>query len=208
MHLATLSAWRRDRRWPAARRRFASGFDACRWRLLCHDHCGHRCIPHQRRARLVGRSNFLHRCGRCVIRSFGLCTFAVRNRRAGKSRHVRRSGLGVPLAFNGKLECHLERITGCHLDIGYPTGSARSYNRLTNSGDSRQSEFTARHAMLTRRHLIRTSSALFSGPLAGVVWAQSDEAVDAVTTDTAGEEPPARKPISDRSMWSRHLEFI
>lgn len=62
--------------------------------------------------------------------------------------------------------------------------------------------------MLTRRHFIRTSSALFSGPLAGVVWAQSDEAVDAVTTDTAGEEPPARKPISDRSMWSRHLEFI
>lgn len=56
--------------------------------------------------------------------------------------------------------------------------------------------------MLTRRHFIRTSSALFSAPLAGAVWAQSDEAVDAVTTDTAVEEPPARKPISDRSMWS------
>ena len=51
--------------------------------------------------------------------------------------------------------------------------------------------------MLTRRHFIRTSSALFSAPLAGAVWAQSDEAVDAVTTDTAVEEPPARKPISD-----------
>ena len=56
--------------------------------------------------------------------------------------------------------------------------------------------------MLTRRHFIRTSSALFSAPLAGAVWAQSDEAVDAVTTDTAVEEPPARRPISDRSMWS------
>ncbi|MEO1637705.1 MAG: L,D-transpeptidase [Pseudomonadota bacterium] len=69
--------------------------------------------------------------------------------------------------------------------------------------------------MLTRRHFISTSTALFSAPIANAVWAQEgEEAADAAiaTVDPAVteegsevavvEEPAPRPPISDRSMWS------
>ena len=57
--------------------------------------------------------------------------------------------------------------------------------------------------MLTRRHFIRSSTALFSAPLAGAAWAQTDDPIDLAATEAVVEEAPARKPISDRSMWSR-----
>ena len=57
--------------------------------------------------------------------------------------------------------------------------------------------------MLTRRHFIRSSTALFSAPLASAAWAQSDDATDEATVDALVEEEPVRKPISDRSMWAK-----
>ncbi len=57
--------------------------------------------------------------------------------------------------------------------------------------------------MLTRRHFIRSSTALFSAPLAGAAWGQSDEPIDPTATNAVIEEAPVRQPISDRSMWSR-----
>ena len=56
--------------------------------------------------------------------------------------------------------------------------------------------------MLTRRHFISTTSALFSAPLAGAVWAQTEDSVDTAISETAVEDAPSRMPISDRSMWA------
>ncbi|MDD9922167.1 MAG: L,D-transpeptidase [Boseongicola sp.] len=56
--------------------------------------------------------------------------------------------------------------------------------------------------MLTRRHFVNTTCALFSAPIAGGAWAQSEDSVDDLAPETVVEEAPARKPISDRSMWS------
>ena len=56
--------------------------------------------------------------------------------------------------------------------------------------------------MLTRRHFIATSSALFSTPIASAAFGQDSDATltDSATADVAEIAP--RKPISDRSMWS------
>ena len=56
--------------------------------------------------------------------------------------------------------------------------------------------------MLTRRHFISTTSALFTAPLAGAAWAQTEEQSAETPPDIAVEEMPARSPISSRSMWS------
>jgi lipoprotein-anchoring transpeptidase ErfK/SrfK len=56
--------------------------------------------------------------------------------------------------------------------------------------------------MLTRRHFISTTGALFSAPLASAAWAQAEDQGGEVTPLGEAGEPPAKKPISDRSMWS------
>ena len=56
--------------------------------------------------------------------------------------------------------------------------------------------------MLTRRHFISTTGALFSAPLAGAAWAQTEEVVGPILPETPVEEPPARKPVSNSRMWS------
>ncbi|MDC0738813.1 L,D-transpeptidase [Cognatishimia sp. SS12] len=62
--------------------------------------------------------------------------------------------------------------------------------------------------MLTRRHFISTTTALFSAPIAGAVWAQSDEtaapatAVETPEVATAPEVAPVRAPTSNPRMWS------
>ncbi|MEM6384813.1 MAG: L,D-transpeptidase [Pseudomonadota bacterium] len=64
--------------------------------------------------------------------------------------------------------------------------------------------------MLTRRHFLSTSSALFSAPLATAAWAQEDTEEGATVDVTEpGTDPvqtvveaPARKPVSDRSKWA------
>ena len=70
--------------------------------------------------------------------------------------------------------------------------------------------------MLTRRHFIRTTTALFSAPLAGAAWAQDEETMTAamgpflpsaeaeeVVAEPVIEEPPARAPVSNPSNWPR-----
>ena len=56
--------------------------------------------------------------------------------------------------------------------------------------------------MLTRRHFLATSGALFSGPIAGSAFAQSENAVEQPAPSEAVVEAPVRKPVSDQSMWS------
>lgn len=52
--------------------------------------------------------------------------------------------------------------------------------------------------MLTRRHFICTSSALFSSPIAGAVHAQVRDLSDGAS----GNNSAPRKPTSNRKMWS------
>ena len=56
--------------------------------------------------------------------------------------------------------------------------------------------------MLTRRHFITTTSALFSVPIAGAAWAQEEEVFQPARPEAAIAEPPARRPVSNERMWS------
>ncbi|SEV96483.1 Lipoprotein-anchoring transpeptidase ErfK/SrfK [Aliiroseovarius sediminilitoris] len=55
--------------------------------------------------------------------------------------------------------------------------------------------------MLTRRHFVITSAALFSAPIASPLWAQ-----DATTTQASATSPVIinRRPVSDRSKWAAY----
>lgn len=68
--------------------------------------------------------------------------------------------------------------------------------------------------MLTRRHFIATSGAMFSTPICSAAFGQTalpaepDQPALPAGTDSASEdvvltEPPARKPISNRGMWDQ-----
>ena len=43
---------------------------------------------------------------------------------------------------------------------------------------------------------------MFSAPIAGTVWAQEEDVVGPALPEAVVEEPPARKPMSNRAMWS------
>ncbi len=56
--------------------------------------------------------------------------------------------------------------------------------------------------MLTRRHFLSTTSALFSAPLATSAFAQAVEDAEAASVIEDIAEEPVRKPVSNRAMWS------
>ncbi|MCI2394459.1 L,D-transpeptidase [Aliiroseovarius sediminis] len=55
--------------------------------------------------------------------------------------------------------------------------------------------------MLTRRHFVITSAAMFSAPISSPVWAQDGEAEQAAVKPTVKTK---RRPVSNRSKWNAY----